>query len=208
MDIPLDKFILMGDRSEYFCQMQSFEDSLRERVTTKTIWTDLPQVPFATVEQMTAIIEWLHETKPKLSTIENMPFVTLISAAEYLMINTLREYVHITYFKGTPATTAKSIVWLNKYKHIVDMQYYTKYLTTAGEWYGLPYSGLITWNEKGDWKVTYKKLVQYLRRGRDGIRYREKWYVTHECHNCAKEVVVDGKNYKDNMGYYRFWGGV
>jgi hypothetical protein len=205
MEIPLDNFILMGDRSEYFCQMQSFEDRLRERVITKTIWTDLPQVPFATTEQMTAIIEWLQETKPKTSTIENLPFVTLTSAAEFLMINSLREFVCETCFKGTPATTAKSILWLNRFKHIVDLKYYTMYLTTAGKWFGLPYSDLKSWNENSGWKDAYKKLVKYLRRGRDSKRYREKWYVTHECDKCGLTAIVDSKNYKDNRGNYNFY---
>jgi len=185
--------------------MQSFEDRLRERVNTKTIWTDIPQVPFATTEQMITIIEWLQEAKPVMSTIENLPFVTLISTAEFLLINILRKYVCETFFKGSPATTAKSILWLNRFKHIVDLKYYTMYLTTAGKWYGLPYSDLKSWNENSGWKDAYKKLVKYLRRGRDGKRYREKWYVTHDCWTCRLEVIVDSRKYTDNMGYYNYY---
>ena len=136
MDIPLDNFILMADRSEYFLQMQSFEDRLQERVNTKSIWIDIPNVPFATTDQMQAVIEWLQEPKQTMSKIENMPFVTLTSTAEFLMIKSLREYVCETYFKGKPAATAKSILWINRYKHVIDLKYYTMYLTTAGKDFG------------------------------------------------------------------------
>ena len=78
------------------------------------------------------------------------------------------------------------------------------YLTAAGKEFGLAYSDLKSWNENSGWKDAYKKLVKYLRRGRDSKRYREKWYVTHECDYCDLAAIVDSKNYKDNRGNYNF----
>jgi hypothetical protein len=134
-----------------------------------------------------------------------MPFVTLISAAEYFMLNDLRKWISKTYFNGKPAATAKSILWINRYRHAIDLTYYTMYLTTSSKEFGLPYSDLKSWNENSGWNDAYRKLLKYLRRSRDSKRCREKWCVTRNCEYCDKGVTIDCRNYKDNRGNYNFY---
>ena len=167
MEVPLEAFLIMASRSEYFLRMQDYKDRLQDRVNTKTIHVDLPKVPFATEDNLILLMQWLQEPKQSMSTIENMPFVTIITAAEYFVIESLRKWIGVTFFRAKPAATAKSILWIKRFKHVLDTDSFVLYLLDACEEYEVSYSDLMLWKEDNAWKSAYKKLVKFLRRGRD-----------------------------------------
>ena len=205
MEIPLETFLVMASRSDYFLRMQDYEDRLQDRVDTKTITVDLPKVTFATESNLTVLMQWLQEPKQSMTTIENIPFVTIITAAEYFVIESLRKWIGVTYFRAKPAAVAKSILWIKRFKHVLDTDSFVWYLLEASNEYEVSYSDLLLWKEDNTWKSAYKKLVKFLRRGRDKKRYRTKWCINRNCAYCAKTVNIDTRNLKDNRGNYNLY---